>query len=55
MTVHELIGMQYAPFEYIEDLQAIVDKNEEYQMIAVHAFIYGMIQGKRQERARRKR
>lgn len=55
MTTHDLfiIGQQRLPFKYSDDIKEIASSlNEHLGLMAV--FSYGVIQGKRMERVRRK-
>lgn len=55
MTVTELVGMQYVPCAHMRALGEIYNNRNDACLIATDAFLYGVIQGKREERARRKR
>lgn len=55
MTVHELIGYQPCLAEEWETLKKIWEKDKNEGLWALNnAYLYGIIQGKRAERARRK-
>lgn len=57
MTIHELIGYQYVPQgEHLKTLTDIYhEKGHDICLTAVDAYLYGIIVGKRMERARKKR
>lgn len=52
-----LIGKSQVPMSYVSDLRAIFDKDarEGAMWLMMEAFIYGIIIGKQQDRARRKK
>ncbi len=52
-----LLQNSYVPFNYIPDLEIIKNENENEsaRMLMVLAFTYGIIIGKQQDRARRKK
>ena len=61
MNVNRFIGYALVPFDYIEELKEIVKERKEPLWLAAGAFAYGLacyhygvMAGKRAERARRK-
>lgn len=56
MTVHELIGHQSCAAEEWEVLKKIWERDKNGGLWAMNgAYLYGVIQGKRMERAKRKK
>lgn len=51
----KLLGKQHFPYDYMEILNIIMDANNDRACNALNAFSYGIMIGKQQVRARRKR
>lgn len=55
MTAITCANRNHVPWEHFEELSALAKERQEPLWVAMGAFVYGVMEGKRMERARRKR
>ena len=55
MTAITYADLSRVPWSHVEELNALAKERKDPFWVAVGAFTYGVIMGKRMERARRKR